>query len=415
MSTKLDEAKSRGFFVVDEIKDKKFWLDYLKQKKTVSTLVIAKSKLPNYPGWLAFIYFTNPHLLKSVKSYFPKRVVGICAIKPKHAYDNVMCGVMLDDDRKTGSTVIYDLNGRPSGQGARTDIEEVVEAIKKGEITTEKELLDFNKPLFFKYKKTLLEVLDMYTPRRILKSEVYNYHGEGNAGKSHEVQKREYNLQKDKLPPGLTFEQFVQEEYVNIVSLSGDGGCPFVHNYKRGEAVLFDEFDYRQVESSWWLRICDRWPCTINIKNGGMNWAPLRIYFTSNISAEFWWGGWSFPIKRRFIKEGTKLLNVIKVTVLNPDVDEDDYEQQVLEKETKTSEGIIKTEKCEKTVKTEVTEKCKKNFKKKDDKEQVNIHSKASQLLRNPTAKQMAEYEESLKNQPRSLQEEVDILDENSE
>lgn len=58
----------------------------------------------------------------------------------------------------------------------------------------------------------------------------------------------------------------------------------------RGQSVaLFDDFR-GELDAGVMLRLCDRYPMDVPVKGGFTNWNPKRIYITSNIMPEMWWG-----------------------------------------------------------------------------------------------------------------------------
>lgn len=56
----------------------------------------------------------------------------------------------------------------------------------------------------------------------------------------------------------------------------------FVSGYSGEDTVCFDDVCWDDIPRQTFLRLCDRYPCDINIKGGHRNWKPVKIYFTSN-------------------------------------------------------------------------------------------------------------------------------------
>jgi len=56
-----------------------------------------------------------------------------------------------------------------------------------------------------------------------------------------------------------------------------------------GTSVCFDDFDWRQMEPKYWLRLCDRYAMTVEVKGAVINWNPEHIIFTSNDDPLTWW------------------------------------------------------------------------------------------------------------------------------
>lgn len=58
--------------------------------------------------------------------------------------------------------------------------------------------------------------------------------------------------------------------------------------YTNQDIVILD--DYRgQYPIDFFLRLCDRYPMSVRVKGGSANWAPKKIYITSNISICSWY------------------------------------------------------------------------------------------------------------------------------
>lgn len=64
----------------------------------------------------------------------------------------------------------------------------------------------------------------------------------------------------------------------------------FLLNYDEGvETVVFDDFDYKTMSRVTFLKLCDQYEMSINIKNGCANWRPKRIVFTCNDDPKYWY------------------------------------------------------------------------------------------------------------------------------
>lgn len=55
------------------------------------------------------------------------------------------------------------------------------------------------------------------------------------------------------------------------------------------ETLLFDDFDYKQMDWQTFLTILDRYPLVINIKGNYANFAPKTLIFTSNSNPKDWY------------------------------------------------------------------------------------------------------------------------------
>ncbi len=66
------------------------------------------------------------------------------------------------------------------------------------------------------------------------------------------------------------------------------GNHQFYNGYDMHNVVCFDDF-YGNISLEYMLKLCDRYPMNVNIKNGYCNWQPKKIYFTSNVDPRSWW------------------------------------------------------------------------------------------------------------------------------
>lgn len=67
-----------------------------------------------------------------------------------------------------------------------------------------------------------------------------------------------------------------------------NGNHQFYQGYDLHPVALFDDF-YGEINLGFMLKLCDRYPMLVNIKNGECNWQPRKIYFTSNEDPRSWW------------------------------------------------------------------------------------------------------------------------------
>ena len=67
-----------------------------------------------------------------------------------------------------------------------------------------------------------------------------------------------------------------------------NGNHQFYQGYDLQSVCLFDDF-YGEINLAYMLKLCDRYPMIVNIKNGQSNWQPKKIYFTSNVDPRLWW------------------------------------------------------------------------------------------------------------------------------
>ncbi len=67
-------------------------------------------------------------------------------------------------------------------------------------------------------------------------------------------------------------------------------GGKWFDGYDGERDVLFDDFGPTYgISVTLLLRLLDRYPMTVEIKGGHINFAPRKIYMTSNLEIEEWW------------------------------------------------------------------------------------------------------------------------------
>lgn len=163
----------------------------------------------------------------------------------------------------------YVEGGEPlvSNQGARTDIETAKALIDSGS-----SLLDVADECFgvyLKYERAIKSYIDLRTTPRDFASEVFVYYGGTGTGKTRRVHESETDLW-----------------------VACDNGLKWFDGYHGQEAVLFDDFvSVQNVKFGFLLQLLDRYPLKVPVKGGFVNWAPRRIYFTSNLKVEDWYTG----------------------------------------------------------------------------------------------------------------------------
>jgi len=153
--------------------------------------------------------------------------------------------------------------GEPKpGQGTRTDLGQLFQAVKDG--ATDEGLIDLDAGKWAVHRKALQEYRMICTPKRSFPSTLVFLYGPTGTGKTMHAQE---------LSPQTV-------EY----------RCPFMIGYTGASPnVLFDDFDWTKMSAKYWLTLCDRYAMTVETKGGSLNWAPKIICFTSNDDPKTWW------------------------------------------------------------------------------------------------------------------------------
>lgn len=144
------------------------------------------------------------------------------------------------------------------GQGARTDLEGMITAIKENPNIKKKDLIELNPGAFARNYRALDIIKDVYEEQRNWVPEVIYIYGKSGVGKTRMA-----------MEAGATKVKFKHG---------------FFDGYNGEETVVFDDVDEWTFfkERNTLLELLDRYPYRINIKGGSRNWAPRKIYITSN-------------------------------------------------------------------------------------------------------------------------------------
>lgn len=183
------------------------------------------------------------------------------------------------------------INGTPKKQGKRNDLITFREAIKENKST--KELIEEHTECVAKYPHFMNLCKLEYQNDRNYKSEVIVFWGDSGTGKTRKV----------------------YEDCPDVKAIEWTG--TFMLGYNNEECVLFDDFNANDPrwKRDFFLRLTDRYPMTINIKNGERKWNPRKIYITSNFDPENWFTFNDPAILRRLdiVKKFVADVNVAEV------------------------------------------------------------------------------------------------------
>jgi len=154
--------------------------------------------------------------------------------------------------------------GQPSEQGKRTDIHEVAQKIKKGEITLEEVMFDYP-VIYMKYSRAIEKMCNAVLVARSTAPAVHWRWGLAGTGKTrHCIEKH-------------------PSHYIKDNTLWWDG-------YKQDEAVIIDDFD-NNIPFRVLLRIIDRYKYPCQVKGGYTQLNSPFIYITCEFPPEHYWSG----------------------------------------------------------------------------------------------------------------------------
>lgn len=90
-------------------------------------------------------------------------------------------------------------------------------------------------------------------------------------------------------PSGCGKTRYVYEKHtideVDKVVAKGN----FILSYTNKKIVLIDDFEPTMMSRSDFLQLTDRYPHTVNVKNGEAEWNPETIYITTNFDPQTWY------------------------------------------------------------------------------------------------------------------------------
>lgn len=154
--------------------------------------------------------------------------------------------------------------GKRPKQGQRTDLLIIQEKIKQN--LPEVQIAEEHFSQWLQYGKRFEAYRELLRPARSWETEVIVYWGKAGCGKSRKA-----------------WDHFPDADDISI------DGDRFVLGYKGSETVIWEEFDPDKCPRSLFLKLTDRYKCTIAIKGGEKNWNPKRIVITSNIDPKTWY------------------------------------------------------------------------------------------------------------------------------
>lgn len=228
----------------------------LDHNKTVTYLILGKEQAPS-TGTLhlqGYLELTKKLKGSTLKKAMPRGTV-LLASKGSTMQNRAYC--MKDGDWQEWGTAMQ--------QGKRSDLEGLKLLIDGG--ATELELAEANFGSFIRYHKGFKHYknLKFQIPRTWF-PEIYIFWGKTGLGKSKKV--------------------YDDNDHSDIWTWNGNH--QFYQGYDMHPVALFDDF-YAEINLGFILKLCDRYPMIVNIKNGQCNWQPRKIYFTSNQDPREWW------------------------------------------------------------------------------------------------------------------------------
>lgn len=150
------------------------------------------------------------------------------------------------------------------GQGRRSDLSQVAEKIKAG--TNIRTLADEHPEAILRYGSGINRLRLFYRPTREAPPQIWVFWGPTGVGKTRRVW-----------------------QFTAATEMWQHPGDRWFDGYDQQPAVLFDDFDGSYFKLSYLLKLLDRYPFQVPVKNGFTWWCPKTIYITSNIEPKDWY------------------------------------------------------------------------------------------------------------------------------
>lgn len=207
-------------------------------------------KTPHIQG---FVYLRQPMTITALKKFIPRGHIEVKS--PNSTFEQAS-----DYCKKEGG---FDEDGVLPHQGKRTDLENVVEKIKKK--STIKEIALEYPVTYIKYYKGIEKLRAFYIEDRVEPPEVIVYYGPTGSGKS-------YNARRDTVDPYV---------WTPCMEKWFDGYDGQLH-------AIFEEFR-GQLPLGVLLSVLDRYSVDVNIKGRSFKFVANRIIITSPVHPLKWY------------------------------------------------------------------------------------------------------------------------------
>jgi len=152
--------------------------------------------------------------------------------------------------------------GEKKKQGERSEWHAAIDAVKDG--ATEEEIALTYTGTYIRYFKGLNRVRSFVGAQRNAEVDVLWLHGPTGCGKT----------------------RYAYDNYQDIYS-KPEGA--WFDGYDGHETALFDDFEAVDISITLLLKLLDRYPMTVPVKGGFVNWRPKTILITSNYNPVTWY------------------------------------------------------------------------------------------------------------------------------
>lgn len=220
------------------------------------------------PGGAVYLVFGyevgesgTPHLQGYVQ-WVQKRRLSYCREVLPCAHWEVALGTELQASSYCKKDGKFEEFGRAVRKGQRTDLEDVVAAVKSG--ATLEQVAERFSGQAVRYWSNICRIKALYERVRDWESEVIVHWGPTGTGKT-----------KTAIAEAVAYWIY-------------PGGGWF-DGYCEHDNAIFDDFTGSDFKLTYLLRLLDRYPMRVPVKGGFVQWSPRRVYITSNIDPRQWY------------------------------------------------------------------------------------------------------------------------------
>lgn len=169
-------------------------------------------------------------------------------------------------EEETEHGAFYEWGELPASERSRTDLHQVVLAVKSGK--RGREIADEFGECFIRYSRGINALRMLYAEPRTWKTEVIVLYGKTGTGKTRKA-----------------WEELCEKD-----AFFYPGGGWF-DGYDEHRNVIFDDFGGTEFKITYLLKLLDRYPMLVPVKGGFVQWKPEKLVITSNYPPEEWYPG----------------------------------------------------------------------------------------------------------------------------